>query len=197
MSTQLGYLGRLGLTLLIATLALSGCLDKSDTHASNEAATNDETTSTASFEDANTSRQEKRRSAITIDYTLPETHASIGEALPITVRFGSTTEKGQFEIQYRSDSPQGLILDPSLDDTIYLAANSDGNYPPQTVIVWPQENGRFYLQISAGLRTQTDLMMRPYSVPIQVGPRAQQQPAQKSGTQQATEQGISIPARMD
>ncbi len=136
-----------------------------------------------------------RRSGITVNYRFLQEFARVGEPLTIFIRFGSTTEKAPMEIYYRVDPISGVILGSDQPEKVLLKANERGVYPEQRVVVQPQQEGRFYLQVSVGLQASTGLQMRPLSIPIQVGARETQGIVVPMSTQ--VEQGVSLPARMD
>ena len=135
-----------------------------------------------------------RRSGITIHYRFMQEPARVGEPLFVYIRFGSTTEKAPMEVYYRIDSDGGMVLGSGQPEQLQLKADEEGAYPEQRVVVLPQQEGRFYLQVSVGLQLSTGLQMRPLSIPIQVGVRDIESVAPVS---RLGEQGISLPARMD
>lgn len=196
MLTQLSFVRCCRLTAAISTLLLTACVDHSAPSVSDTAATTQSTEPALSQDISTSGRTDKRRTPITIQYQMSDA-AVVGEEVAVTLQFGSKSEEGVLEIHYRSSSPQSLAIDPAQPKTVLIEANTAGHYVPQTVILLPYENGRFYLQISAGLQTQKGLLMRPYSIPVQVGPSTIKKASHKAGAQDDTEQGISIPARMD
>lgn len=196
MLTRLFSMGRYGPFAIISSLLLSACVDHSAPPATDIAATTSHSDSAVIEGDSAVGSPGKRRSPITIGYQVLDV-AAVGEPLTITLYFDSKTVDGDFEIHYRSSAPQQLALAPSQPETMQFGPDADGNYAPQTVVLLPQENGRFYLQVSAGLQTQSGLVMRPYSIPVQVGPSSANNTKQKTNNPGDAEQGISIPARMN